>query len=362
MAATIINLPLLPSPEAPPSNSTFNTPPAAPSIAHTGAWRDSRLRPIRDLRLSITDRCNLRCAYCMDPDHRYLPAASLLSADQLLRAARACVDLGVSSIRITGGEPTLHPEINNIIQRLAHLPIDDLAMTTNGVLIDRAALDRWRALGLARITFSLDTLRADRFADLTRVRFDPQRVLDVIADAQSLNLAPVKLNVVIMRGVNDDELVDFANLARTMNLDVRFIEFMPLDSGRTWRRAAVVGAAEMKQRIADAHPIVPLGRDDPHAPSTAYRFADHAPGRLGFIAPVTERFCDQCTRIRLTADGKIRTCLFSDREWDIAPRLAGDDDALRRFLIDAAWTKPRGHDIDSPAFTPPPRGMSAIGG
>lgn len=239
-----------------------------------------------------------------------------------------------------------------------------MALTTNGARGDAATVADWRRHGIDRVTVSLDTLDPDRFARLTRSRTPLADVLSCIEHCILEDLGPVKVNVVLLRDRNDDEAVAFAELARRLAIEVRFIEWMPLDSGRTWRSDHWVSASETRRRIEAAHPLVAEPTADPSATATTFRFADGERGRVGFIAPISSPFCGACSRLRLTADGKVRPCLFSDREWDLRPLLrgGGSDEDLRRFLVDAAWSKQAGHGIDAPDFVPPPRPMSAIGG
>jgi cyclic pyranopterin phosphate synthase len=319
---------------------------------------------IRDLRLSVTDRCNYRCLYCMDPDHRYLPKRALLHVDEYLTIARVAAGLGIRRIRVTGGEPTLYPDLDALLAGLARLPLEDVAMTTNGSLMTEAAAQRWRSGGLRRITLSLDSLRPDRVAHITRQTATPETVVDAIRIGRRVGFDPIKVNAVMMRGVNDDEAADFAEFARVHAVDVRLIEFMPLDSGRLWDRSSVAPADELLARIGQRYPLVPVTGDDPHTTSLNFTFADGAPGRIGVIAPVTRPFCGACSRLRATADGRIRPCLFSHDEWDLKPllRAGANDRAIRRFIVDAMWTKQAGHGIGADGFHPPARGMSAIGG
>ncbi len=277
---------------------------------------------------------------------------------------RVFIGLGIEKIRLTGGEPSLYPQLEELIAEVARLGPRDLAITTNGSLLDEARAARWRAAGLARITLSLDSLRPDRVAAITRTQSTAVTVIRAIAAARSAGLGPIKVNAVIMRGVNDDEVADFADFARDQAVDLRLIEFMPLDSSRAWSREHVVSADEMLARIQERHELVPAPGEDPHSTSLNFSFGDGGPGRIGVIAPVTRVFCGACSRTRLTADGKIRPCLFSHEEWDLRPLLrdGADDDEVARFIIDAMWTKQAGHGIGSRHFAPPQRTMSAIGG
>jgi cyclic pyranopterin phosphate synthase len=339
-------------------------PEAPESVRGAGSLIDSHGRSIRDLRLSITDRCNFRCVYCMDPDTAMLPRAEMLSAQELVRVARVCVGLGVRKVRITGGEPTVHPGLLGIIEGVAAGGAADIAMTTNGMLVDEPKCRAWRGAGLTRLTFSLDSLDPIRFAAITRSSCTPARVVGAVEAALGAGFASVKVNAVVVRGVNDDEVAPLAGLARRLGIEMRFIEFMPLDSGRRWDRSHVVPAAEIVERIGREFPLELIGRDDPSSTALEYRFADGAPGRVGVIAPVTRPFCGACSRLRVTVDGKVRPCLFSREEWDVRPLLrgGGDDAALARFLADVTWTKQKGHGISLEGFVQPERTMSAIGG
>ena len=340
-------------------------PPIAPHEAReTGALHDSHGRTIHDLRLSITDRCNFRCIYCMEPDDRFLPKRSLLSATEYLRVVDAAMSLGVRKVRLTGGEPTLYPALDSVIAELGRRDLDDVAMTTNGWKLDKHTAERWRAAGLSRLTFSLDTLREDRMTEISRSSTTVTRVLQSIETARDAGFPRPKVNVVAMRGVNDDEFADFADLARDRDLDVRFIEFMPLDSGRGWQPDRVVSESEVRASIEERHTLIAQGSTNRHSTSSNYHFADSAPGRIGLVAPVTRPFCGACNRLRVTAEGAVRPCLFSNTEWDIRPILRGGGTLrnLADFLINATWTKQSGHGIGQADFKQPDRGMSAIGG
>jgi cyclic pyranopterin phosphate synthase len=353
-------LPILPTEEGP----VRRPPPAPREVVRAGRLVDAHGRTIRDLRLSVTDRCNYRCVYCMDPDFRYMRKRFLLTLEEFLTVARVGVGLGIRKIRITGGEPTLYKPLDDLIAGLGELPLDDLAMTTNGSLLADRPLDEWRRRGLKRLTFSLDSLRPDRVAAVTRADATPSTVIEGIRLARAAGFAPIKVNAVVMRGFNDDEIADFADFARDHDVEVRLIEFMPLDSSRAWTRASVVSADEMLQAIRARHDLVPRERGRPDSTSLGFSFADGGPGRLGIIAPVTRVFCGACSRLRVTADGKVRPCLFSDAEWDLRPvlRTGGTDADVARFIADSMWTKQAGHGIGSEDFEPPERTMSAIGG
>lgn len=340
-------------------------PPPAPTEAHDrGDLRDAHDRVIHDLRMSITDRCNFRCRYCMEPEDRFLPKRALLSASEYLLIVDAAISLGVRKVRITGGEPTLYPAVDAVISELGRRNLDDIAMTTNGWRLDPARAHRWKAAGLTRLTFSLDTLRPDRFSEITRSKATVDDVLQSIETAIDVGLDRPKVNVVALRNFNEDEFADFADLARDRDIDVRFIEYMPLDSGRAWTRDRVVAEQEIIETIAARHALKEEVLPNPHSTSRRYRFADGAAGRVGVIAAVTRPFCGACNRLRVTAEGAVRPCLFSNTEWDIRPLLrnGGTVRDVARFLIDSAHTKQAGHGIGRTDFKQPDRGMSAIGG
>jgi GTP 3',8-cyclase len=330
-------------------------------------------RRVKDLRISITDRCNFRCTYCMPADGmQWLPREELLTYEEQARIARVCVErFGFEAVRITGGEPTLRAHLPRLIAMLAPLDVD-VALTSNGVKLTEMAPDL-AAAGLRRINVSLDSLRSDTFAALTR-RDDLDRVLAGIDAALDAGLDPVKVNSVVIRGVNDDEIVDLAAFGRGKGVGMRFIEFMPLDAEGAWSMDQVVPAEEILDRI-DAE--FPLERDDgaPGAndgtePATRYRYRDGA-GDVGVIPSVTEPFCDHCDRVRVTAEGKFRTCLFALEEFDLRAILRDEadhadddevDDRLAAEIERAVGTKWAGHRIGQVNFVRPGRSMSQIGG
>ncbi len=347
------------------SREPGGSPPASPPEVRAG-WRmiDSHGRTIRDLRISITDRCNFRCVYCMEPDVRFAPRESLLTVAEIVRVAAIAGSLGVRKIRLTGGEPTLHPDLTSIIAGIRRTTSVEIAMITNASLLTRAALREWKVAGLDRITISIDSLRPDRFARLTRSTTSPADVLAGVEAVIAEGLTPLKLNGVLIRGSNDDEAADMAALARRFGVEMRFIEYMPLDSGHAWDSSKWVSAAETRAGIEERYPLVACDDDDPSSTARTFAFADGAPGLVGFIAPISGPFCGACSRLRLTADGKVRPCLFSTTEWDLraALRAGSTDEKVAHFLIDATWTKQPGHGIASPGFRQPERPMSAIGG
>jgi cyclic pyranopterin phosphate synthase len=321
---------------------------------------DSFGRVHRDLRISITDRCNFRCTYCMPEEGmRWLPRDDVLAFEEIARVARVAVErYGVDSIRLTGGEPTVRHRLPVLVGQLAALDVD-LSMTTNGSVLRSLAGDL-RHAGLRRVNVSLDSLRRDRFLALTR-RDELDAVLDGIAAALEVGFDPVKVNVVCMEGVNDDEILDFAELGRRLGVEVRFIEWMPLDGGHTWQPGRVVPGERILEAIAAVHPLEPLARGSDPAETWAY--ADGG-GRVGVIPSVTAPFCPSCDRVRLTAEGMLRACLFSLEETDLRSILrgGGSDDDLAAAMAACVAGKWAGHGIGTATFVQPPRSMSQIGG
>jgi len=328
--------------------------------------KDSYGRAIRDLRVSLTDRCNFRCFYCLP--HGEPPIASkeqMLSYEEIEYVCDIFVELGIEKIRLTGGEPMMRRDIETIIQKLSALKAKgllDLALTTNGYFLpDRAG--GLKNAGLDRITISLDSLKRDVFKQMTGVDV-LDRVLQGIEAAKQAGLQPIKINAVIVRGHNEDEVRDFAAFAREHDVKMRFIEFMPLDSGHDWSRADVVSGREIRERISERFPLVPLDVRRGSETSSRYRFADGAPGEIGIIAPVTEAFCGACSRIRLTADGQIRTCLFSTVEHSLREviRTGATRAEVVEYIESVVMKKEPRHYINEPAFVAPSRSMSFIGG
>lgn len=322
---------------------------------------DSYGRVHRDLRISITDRCNYRCTYCMPVEGmQWLPRDELLTYEELARVARLLVDrYGFESIRITGGEPTVRAHLPVLVSKLAALGVD-LALTTNGSNLRLLAHDL-AAAGLRRINVSCDSLRRERFREITK-RDDLAKVLDGIDAALEAGLDPVKINVVAMRGVNDDELLDFAAFGRDKGVTVRFIEFMPLDAQGAWTNEQVLTQAEIVERIDAVHPLAVVdGRGS--APAEQFRYRDGR-GEIGVIASVTHSFCSSCDRVRLTAEGALRNCLFAVEETDLRSLLRGgaSDDELAAVIERVVGAKWAGHQINQPVFIRPGRSMSQIGG
>jgi cyclic pyranopterin phosphate synthase len=319
-------------------------------------------RQITDLRISITDRCNFRCVYCRSADpENYRDHDEILSWLELDRLARVFLGLGIHKIRITGGEPLVRDGVEDYIARLYALGVEDLSMTTNGhSLADRC--DRLIQAGLRRINISLDSLDPGKFEKITRTK-SFAAVMRGIDAAQHSRLAPAKINAVLVRGTNDDEVEAFADFARQRGVIMRFIEFMPLDADRTWTRNLMVPAAEVYQRIHTRWPLEQIPHDRSET-ARKYRFADGAPGEIGLIAPVTQPFCGHCSRIRLTADGKLRTCLFSKDDHDLRALLreGATDEDLVIYIRSVVMDKEEGHRINDPGFVPPSRTMVFIGG
>jgi GTP 3',8-cyclase len=318
-------------------------------------------RQITDLRVSVTDRCNFRCVYCRSANpENHVADHKLLEWDEYERLVRIFVRMGIRKVRVTGGEPLVREGIESFVGGLKALGVQDLSMTTNGHLLAERC-DKLIAAGLDRINISLDSLDRGKFERITRTKsFD--QVMAGIDAAQNSVLRPVKVNAVLVRGVNDDEVEAFADFARKRDLIMRFIEFMPLDADRAWTREAMVPAAEVYARISARWPLVQVLHERSET-ARKYRFAD-GPGEIGLIAPVTQPFCGFCSRIRLTADGKLRTCLFSKDDHDLSFLLRGQatDREIGDEILSILALKEKGHRINEPGFVPPSRTMVYIGG
>jgi cyclic pyranopterin phosphate synthase len=332
----------------------------------SGILKDSYHRPIRDLRVSLTDRCNFRCFYCLPHGEPPIaPKEQMLSYEEIEYVCDIFVELGIEKIRLTGGEPMMRRDIETIIEKLTALKpkgLQDLALTTNGYFLpDRA--QTLKDAGLDRITISLDSLKPDTFKQMTGVDV-LDRVLAGIEAAKQARLEPIKINVVVVRNHNEAEVTDFAAFARQHDVKMRFIEFMPLDSGHDWSRTDVVSGKEIYERINERFPLVPLDVFRGSETSSRYRFADGGPGEVGIIAPVTEPFCGACSRIRLTADGQIRTCLFSTVEHSLRDvvRTGATRAEIIDFIESVILKKEPRHYINDPQFVAPSRSMSFIGG
>lgn len=332
-------------------------------MSHSGARDliDPFDRVVRDLRISVTDRCNFRCTYCMPEEGmQWMPRSEILTFEEIERLARICVDrYGFDGIRLTGGEPTIRAHITRLVSKLAELGVD-LAMTTNGATLRNLAHDLQGA-GLRRINISLDTLDRDKFARMTR-RDELSNVLEGIQVAKQAGFDRVKINAVVERGTNDDEIVDLARFGRDEGVEVRFIEFMPLDASDEWQRAKVVGQDEIVAAIAAVWPVEVVPATGA-APAKLWRYLD-GNGTVGVIPTVTKPFCGDCDRVRLTADGQFRTCLFATDEFDMraALRSGESDDQIAARIEAAVGTKWAGHQINQVNFIRPTRSMSQIGG
>jgi GTP 3',8-cyclase len=358
--------------------------------------KDSYNRPIRDLRVSLTDRCNFRCFYCLPHGEPPIaPKEQMLSYEEIEYVCDIFVELGIEKIRLTGGEPMMRRDIEQIIFKLSQMKgpmsdklqlvdnagggpvlpesdklkfveqrtgLRDLALTTNGYFLPHRA-QSLKDAGLDRITISLDSLKRDVFRIMTGVDV-LDRVMEGIVAAKQAGLAPIKINAVIVRGHNEDEVADFAAFAREHDVGMRFIEFMPLDSGHDWSREDVVSGREIRQRIEERFALEPIDVHRGSETASRYRFADGAPGEIGIIAPVTEPFCGACSRIRLTADGQIRTCLFSTVEHSLRDvvRDGGSRQEIIEFIESVVMKKEPRHFINDPGFVSPSRSMSFIGG
>jgi len=344
---------------------------------------DSHGRVLRDLRISVTDRCNFRCMYCLPETEaahnfyrgrwanlpestpiarQWAPRSQILTFEEIERVVRIFVGLGIEKIRLTGGEPLLRQQIERLVEQLAPIPgIQDLAMTTNGFLFPGKAV-ALRKAGLHRVSFSLDSLDRDNFRKITGRDGLPD-LLASLRLARELEFHPIKVNAVIIRGVNDHEIEQLAEFGRDQELSFRFIEFMPLDSGRAWLKELVVPGAEILERLRSRFDLQQVRSTNPAETARRWTFAGGR-GEIGIIAPVSEPFCGHCNRIRITADGKIRTCLFSVTEHDLRSRLrqgAGDAE-LSEWIQSIVWQKEARHHIGEPEFVTPDRSMSCIGG
>ncbi len=326
--------------------------------------QDRRGRLISSLRISITDRCNLRCIHCMPAEGmRWIHREEILTFEEIQQLARIAVGMGINKIRVTGGEPLARADVAGLIGLLASIDgLKDLSLTTNGYLLEGLAEELARA-GLRRVNISLDSLDQKTFNHL--VRGDAfERVWRGLEAALRFFPGPVKVNAVIHRGLNDHEIENFARLARLKCLELRFIEFMPLDAEQSWRRDNLVPGEEIRERIHRIYPLKPDPAQDPRSPSRDYLFADGGGGKIGLINSVTSPFCDSCNRVRITADGKLRTCLFSRSETDLRKLLRGGfgEEAIAKAIRAAIREKEPGHEINQPNFTFASRSISQVGG
>ena len=315
-----------------------------------------------DLRISVTDRCNLRCTYCMPAEAIFRPREELLAYEEIARVATVAAGLGVRTIRLTGGEPLLRRDLAALVALLVAVPgIDEVALTTNGLLLAEQA-DDLAAAGLRRLNVSLDSLREDVFERIARRR-GLDRVLAGLAAARRAGFEEIRINAVSIRDLTEDEVVPLARFCRREGFHLRFIEFMPLDAEEAWDRSRVLSGADVRAILErEIGPLVAETAGDPGQPALDYRWADG--GRVGFINPVTRPFCDRCDRLRLTADGQFRNCLFSTTEWDVKALLrgGGSDEEIAALLRACVAAKKAAHGIDTPEFARPARAMYQIGG
>lgn len=317
-----------------------------------------------NLRISVTDRCNIRCFYCMPAENvTFLPKPQLLTFEEITRFVKIAVSLGVKKIRLTGGEPLVRQSLEVLVEQLREIDsIEDIGLTTNGILLADQA-ERLYQAGLRRLNVSLDALDPVKFKQITR-REGFEKVMASLKTAREVGFEKIKINAVSIRGMTESEIIPFGHLARETGMEIRFIEFMPLDAERAWERDKVLFASEIIDELTrEFGPLLPVGEYDPHAPASEYQFADGV-GRIGFIASVSQPFCGSCNRFRLTADGKIRNCLFSLEETDIKSLLRGSasDNEIRLAIRQSIWDKKEGHEINAAKFIRPDRPMHSIGG
>jgi cyclic pyranopterin phosphate synthase len=324
---------------------------------------DGHGRQIGDLRVSVTDRCNFRCQYCMPAEGLpWLERSEILSFEEVERLVRMFVSMGVGDVRLTGGEPLVRRDFPRLVSMLAPIEgLNDLSLTTNGYLLERDAAALVDA-GVQRVNVSIDSLQRDRFFEMTRRDALPQVLRGLDALAQHPEVHPIKVNAVAMRGFTEEEAVAFADFARSTAFQVRFIEFMPLDADHAWTPDSVLTGDELRSLIQAVHPLEEVPRE-PSSTARVFRFVD-GQGEIGFVNPVSEPFCADCNRVRLTAEGKLRTCLFSLHETDLRePMRSGASDAdLERLIREAVWRKELKHHVGERGFRQPARSMSAIGG
>jgi cyclic pyranopterin phosphate synthase len=324
---------------------------------------DTYGRVHNNLRISVTDRCNIRCVYCMPESVQFLPRQELLTYEEIERFVRAVAPLGIDKVRLTGGEPLVRRDLPRLVAKLARIPgIRDVGLTTNGILLAPMAQPLWEA-GLRRINVSLDTMDPVRFEQLTR-RPGFSQVIDGILAAKEAGFQPVKVNAVAMKGITETDVVPLAEFCRTQGLELRLIEYMPLDADNQWERGKVLLAESILEILTEAFgPLVPAPDQDPRAPAQDYLYADGG-GRVGLIASVSRPFCLSCNRIRLTADGKLRNCLFSLTETDIRQLIRGgaSDEEIAKSVHASVLDKWEGHEINTARFLKPERLMHSIGG
>jgi cyclic pyranopterin phosphate synthase len=325
---------------------------------------DSLGRVHTNLRISVTDRCNIRCFYCMPEENvRFLPRKDILRFEEMVRFVRVVARMGVNKLRLTGGEPLVRSELHELVRQLVAIPgIQDVALTTNAILLEEQA-QALKDAGLSRINISLDALSEETFRRIAR-RDGLDRVLAGIHAAKRVGFKKIRLNAVAIKGITEPEVVPLTNFAREHGMEMRFIEFMPLDAEQQWQHDQVLPGEEIRRLIEEAiGPLEAAERPDPSQPATDFNFADGG-GSVGFINPVTQPFCEDCNRLRITAEGKVRNCLFSTVEWDARALLrgGGSDEELAELVRECVRAKKPGHGIDSADFVKPERAMYQIGG
>ncbi|MEX0668870.1 MAG: GTP 3',8-cyclase MoaA [Pirellulales bacterium] len=332
-------------------------------MTRSGPLVDGFGRIHTDLRISVTDRCNLRCTYCMPLEVTFKPREELLTYEEITRVARVAAGLGIRTIRLTGGEPLLRRDLSQLVRQLVAVPgITEVALTTNGLLLADQAASLRRA-GLTRLNVSLDSLREDVFEQIAR-RSGVDRVLAGLAVARREGFDDIRINAVSIKGLTEGEIVPLARFCHAEGFHLRFIEFMPLDAEHAWEKSQVLSGADVRAMLeAQVGPLVAVTAADAGQPAVDYRWGDGT-GRVGFIDPVSHPFCDRCDRLRLMADGQLRNCLFSTVEWDVRHvlRIAGDDAEIVSLLRECVAAKRAAHGIDTPAFERPARAMYQIGG
>jgi len=321
-------------------------------------------RSHNNLRISVTDRCNIRCFYCMPAENvQFMDRADLLSYEEIERFVRLTVPLGVNKLRLTGGEPLVRKDLSKLVAALSQIEgIEDIGLTTNGILLADQAKDLYAA-GLRRLNVSLDALNAEKFKQITR-REGYEKVLEGIEAAEKAGFQQIKINAVSVRGLTEEELIPFGHFARQTGHEVRFIEYMPLDADNAWERDKVLFAQEIIDLISQGiRPLLPIPNADPRAPAADYQFDDGI-GRIGFIASISRPFCENCNRFRITADGKLRNCLFSLEETDLRSLLreGAADEVIQQVVRDSIHAKWEGHEINTARFIQPTRPMYSIGG
>ncbi|MCW5214586.1 GTP 3',8-cyclase MoaA, partial [Desulfobulbus sp. US5] len=314
--------------------------------------KDLFSRTVSYLRLSLTDRCNLKCLYCVPEKDRSecssrLDHNELLSYEELLRVVRVAVSLGISKLRLTGGEPLVRRDIMHFIDQLAGIDnLNDIRITTNGVLLEKFA-EPLAAAGIRKINISLDTLKPERFERITGVDCFAQ-VWKGIERALAAGFSPIKLNTVVMRGINDDELGDFVRMSQETSMQIRFIEFMPIGSSSSWDKKAYMSSDQIMDRISELGELIPMSKGRADGPASMFKIGQGAKGRIGFISPISHRFCEHCNRLRLTSEGMLRSCLLDDRETDLRSvlRRGGSEQDIQQALVDAVRNKPKGHQME----------------